>query len=82
MTTLSCLARKNGLVLVVDTCDFQLCTPGGQDSCPRDGRLQVLRPAMTDGLSVAVSQFNAQVVFDDRGVLVAKMRKAHLFGEM
>uniref|UniRef100_A0A8D8FJ40 Vanin-like protein 1 n=1 Tax=Culex pipiens TaxID=7175 RepID=A0A8D8FJ40_CULPI len=63
---LSCLAGTKQLYLVVNVVE--------KASCPENGDE---RPCASDGLN----HFNTNVVFDHRGIVIARYRKFNLFGE-
>lgn len=63
---LSCLAAQKQLYLVVNLVE--------KARCPENGDA---RPCASDGLY----HFNTNVVFDPRGIVVARYRKFNLFGE-
>ena len=61
----SCLARRLGLVLVLDVGTVVPCTGATDPACPPDGRYQ----------------YNTQLAFDSDGALLARFYKYHLFYE-
>ncbi|XP_043088930.1 biotinidase [Puntigrus tetrazona] len=63
--SLSCMARRNRLFLVANMPSRQSCNRTSDPRCPADGRYQ----------------FNTDVVFSDRGVIVARYRKQNLYFE-
>ena len=64
LRNLSCFARKYNIVLVANMGEVQHCSSSSFIDCPRDGHFQ----------------FNTNVVFETNGRLIAKYRKAHLYG--
>ncbi|KAN0032159.1 hypothetical protein ACTFIV_006035 [Dictyostelium citrinum] len=67
LQSLSCIAIENSIVLVADMGDVQYCdnSTSSNDNCPTDGRFQ----------------YNTQVSFSEKGELLAKYHKSHLYGE-
>ncbi|KAK5582483.1 hypothetical protein RB653_004068 [Dictyostelium firmibasis] len=66
LQSLSCIAIENSIVLVADMGDVQYCDNSTSvDNCPSDGRFQ----------------YNTQVAFSEKGELLAKYHKSHLYGE-
>ncbi|KAN0050095.1 hypothetical protein ACTA71_003196 [Dictyostelium dimigraforme] len=66
LQSLSCIAIENSIVLVADMGDVQYCDNSTSiDNCPTDGRFQ----------------YNTQVAFSEKGELLAKYHKSHLYGE-
>eukprot|EP01112_Ceratiomyxa_fruticulosa_P008479 TRINITY_DN2198_c0_g1_i2.p1 TRINITY_DN2198_c0_g1~~TRINITY_DN2198_c0_g1_i2.p1 ORF type:complete len:551 (-),score=116.62 TRINITY_DN2198_c0_g1_i2:51-1520(-) len=63
---LSCLALKYNIVIVANMGDVHYCNPNNSSGpCPADGRWQ----------------FNTDVVFDEKGYLIARYHKSHLYYE-
>lgn len=60
---LSCLAKTYDMYLVVNMGDIKPCNKSTDQHCPSDGRYQ----------------YNTNVVFDDKGKLVARYHKQHPF---
>ena len=60
---LSCLAKTYDMYLVVNMGDVKPCNKSTDENCPSDGRYQ----------------YNTNVVFDDKGKLVARYHKQHPF---
>ena len=65
LNKVSCMARENGLYVVVNMGDIKKCNPAQEASCPSDGRYQ----------------FNTNVVFDTSGLLVSRYHKLHMYDE-
>ncbi|KAM9963514.1 hypothetical protein ACTFIW_006745 [Dictyostelium discoideum] len=70
LQSLSCIAIQNSIVLVADMGDVQYCDNStsindDNNNCPTDGRFQ----------------YNTQVAFSEKGELLAKYHKSHLYGE-
>ncbi|EGC36744.1 hypothetical protein DICPUDRAFT_150765 [Dictyostelium purpureum] len=65
LQALSCIAIKNKIVMVVDMGDLQYCNNETDSNCPSDGRFQ----------------YNTQVAFSQKGEILAKYHKSHLYGE-
>ena len=61
----SCFAMQYSIHVAFDTCEVRKCDSSIDPSCPADGRYQ----------------WNTFIVFNDRGVMIARYHKAHLFGE-
>ncbi|KJE88397.1 hypothetical protein CAOG_00058 [Capsaspora owczarzaki ATCC 30864] len=59
----SCFALNYGILVSINMYDVQPCTTASDPRCPRDGRFQ----------------YNTEVVFDERGIMVAKYYKTHVF---
>eukprot|EP01133_Synstelium_polycarpum_P015247 gene15247-18049_t len=65
LQTVSCMAIKYNMIVVVDMGDLQPCSNSTAPGCPADGRFQ----------------YNTQVAFSAQGALLARYHKSHLFGE-
>jgi pantetheine hydrolase len=63
--SLSCLAQKYEIILVANLGDVQYCSRQKDPICPPDGRYQ----------------YNAQVAFDESGLVLNKYWKEHLYYE-
>ena len=63
MYRLSCLAKTYDMYLVANMGDIKPCNKSNDQHCPADGRYQ----------------YNTNVVFDDKGTLVARYHKQHPF---
>lgn len=63
MHRLSCLAKTYDMYLVANMGDIKPCNKSNDQHCPTDGRYQ----------------YNTNVVFDDKGYLVARYHKQHPF---
>lgn len=59
--TASCLAKKHSMVMVIDTCDKQICSSRTNPPCPSSG----------------YELFNTQVAFGEDGSMLAKYHKMH-----
>mmetsp|Transcript_20929 Transcript_20929/g.30162 ORF Transcript_20929/g.30162 Transcript_20929/m.30162 type:complete len:307 (+) Transcript_20929:30-950(+) len=58
---MSCAARSNGILVLVNMIDKQECSPAVDSDCPGDGHYQ----------------YNTDVVFDESGNMIAKYHKSH-----
>ncbi|XP_046840395.1 pantetheinase-like [Xenia sp. Carnegie-2017] len=63
LNRLSCLAKDNNIYLVVNMGDIKPCNKTTDLNCPEDGRYQ----------------YNTNVVFDNKGNLIARYHKQHPF---
>eukprot|EP01006_Ploeotia_vitrea_P060961 TRINITY_DN76943_c0_g1_i1.p1 TRINITY_DN76943_c0_g1~~TRINITY_DN76943_c0_g1_i1.p1 ORF type:complete len:551 (+),score=31.67 TRINITY_DN76943_c0_g1_i1:28-1653(+) len=59
----SCIAQQHSIIMVINTCSRVPCNNATDPHCPDDGHFF----------------FNTDVVFDERGALVAQYHKSHLF---
>ena len=59
----SCMAQKNRIVVVINTCQIIPCSSDNDSTCPSDGRYQ----------------FNTEIAVDETGALVAIYHKSHPF---
>jgi pantetheine hydrolase len=58
---LSCAALKNEILLLINIIDKQVCSLDSDPNCPSDGHYQI----------------NTDVLFDEKGTIVAKYHKSH-----
>eukprot|EP00051_Salpingoeca_urceolata_P000876 m.36877 g.36877 ORF g.36877 m.36877 type:complete len:513 (+) comp11056_c0_seq3:81-1619(+) len=65
LSNLSCLAKKNSIVLVADVGELVPCDTRTDSECPEDNAYQ----------------YNTALAFNETGAVIAKYRKFHLFYE-
>jgi pantetheine hydrolase len=58
---MSCAARENQILLLINIIDKQVCSLDSDSNCPSDGHYQ----------------YNTDVLFDETGTIVAKYHKSH-----
>eukprot|EP00823_Brevimastigomonas_motovehiculus_P004306 TRINITY_DN2814_c0_g1_i1.p1 TRINITY_DN2814_c0_g1~~TRINITY_DN2814_c0_g1_i1.p1 ORF type:complete len:544 (-),score=58.46 TRINITY_DN2814_c0_g1_i1:5-1534(-) len=63
--SLSCMAKETGIIMVVNMCDLVQCDQATDPHCPTDGHYL----------------YNSNVVFGEKGQILAKYHKMHPFGE-